>query len=262
MLGAPITNQAVCRVLEKVMIFKPFYRDDTGCAAYVFGCGGRGVGAVVDPQERDVDAYADYARAKGLRITHVIDTHVHADHRSGARRLAEITGARYCLHRAADVAFAFEPLDDGQEIELGNVRVRVLHTPGHTGESVCLLVTDLRRGPEPWFLLTGDTLFSGAVGRPDLPGRARENAAALHESLTSKLLGLPGELEVYPAHFSGSVCGVGMSGKPSSTLAFEKRWNPLLAAGREEFVARTSEGIPPKPAEMEAILRYNQGRAG
>jgi hydroxyacylglutathione hydrolase len=243
------------------MIFKPFYRDETGCAAYVFGCGSCGLGAAVDPQEREVDAYAEFARAKGLRLTHVIDTHVHADHRSGGRKLAEVTGARYCLHRSADVAFRFEPLDDGQEIELGNTRVRVLHTPGHTPESICLLVTDLRRGPEPWFVLTGDTLFSGAVGRPDLPGDARGSAALLHDSLSAKLLGLPPELEVYPAHYSGSVCGVGMSGKPSTTVAFEKRWNPLLSLARDEFVARTAEGIPAKPAEMEAILRFNQGRA-
>lgn len=243
------------------MIFKPFYRDDTGCAAYVFGCGGVGVGAAVDPQERDVEAYAEFASAKGLRITHVIDTHVHADHRSGGRRLAERTGAKYCLHRAADVTFPFEPLEDGQEIVLGNTRVRVLHTPGHTPESICLLVTDLRRGPEPWFVLTGDTLFSGAVGRPDLPGNARQSAAKLHESLASKLLPLPGELEVYPAHFSGSACGAGLSGKPSTTIAFERRWNPLLSLAKEEFVARSSEGIPAKPAEMEAILRENQGRA-
>jgi len=243
------------------MIFRPFYRDETGCAAYVFGCGGVGIGAVVDPYERDVEAYTEFAGVKGLRLTHVIDTHVHADHRSGGRLLAERTGGRYCLHRSADVAFPFEPLDDGQEIELGNTRVRVLHTPGHTRETICLLVTDLRRGPEPWFLLTGDTLLSGAVGRPDLPGHARENAAMLHASLASKVLGLPGEIEVHSAHFSGSVCGVGMSGKPSTTVAFEKRWNPLLSLTRDEFIARTAEDIPAKPADMEAILRFNQGRA-
>jgi glyoxylase-like metal-dependent hydrolase (beta-lactamase superfamily II) len=133
--------------------------------------------------------------------------------------------------------------------------------PGHTPESVCLLVSDLRRGPEPWFLLTGDTMFVGAVGRPDLPGRARENARDLHDSLTQRLLPLPDMLEVYPAHFSGSVCGAGMSGKPTTTLAFEKRWNPLLSLGREELVNQVSEGIPEKPAEMGAILRFNQGRA-
>lgn len=241
------------------MIFRPFYYFDTGCAAYVFGCGGLGIGAVVDPQERDVDVYLAFARDKGLRITHVIDTHVHADHRSGGRLLAERAGAAYCLHRSADVAFPFTPLDDGEEIALGNTRLRVLHTPGHTPESISLVVTDLRRGPEPWFVLTGDTLFSGAVGRPDLPGRSRENAATLHASLHEKLLALPDDLEVYPAHFSGSVCGVGLSGKPSTTIGFEKRWNPLLAAARELFVDTLAD-VPPKPRDMEAIILFNQGR--
>jgi len=241
------------------VIFKPFYYFETGCAAYVFGCGGLGKGAVVDPQERDIDQYIAFADAKGLRITHVIDTHVHADHRSGGRALAERVGASYCLHRSAEVAFRFEPLDDGREIELGNTRVKVLHTPGHTPESICLVVSDLRRGPEPWFVCTGDTLFVGAVGRPDLPGRVRENAGELYDSLHGKLLTLPDELEVYPAHFAGSACGAGMSGKPSSTIAFEKRWNPLLSLEREAFV-KSFEQVPPQPAGMAATLRANQGR--
>ncbi len=139
------------------MHFKPFYYFDSGCAAYVLGCGTKGQCAVVDPQERDIDSYLAFADAKGMRITHIIDTHIHADHRSGGRELAARTGASYCLHRSADVTFPFEPLDDGQNIELGNTIVRVLHTPGHTPESISLLVSDLRRGPEPWFLLTGDT---------------------------------------------------------------------------------------------------------
>lgn len=241
------------------MIFKPFYYFDTGCAAYVFGCGGHGKGAVVDPQERDVDNYVAFAAAKGLAITHVIDTHVHADHLSGGRLLAERTGAAYALHRAADVAFPFLPLDDGQEIELGNTRIRVLHTPGHTPESISLVVTDLRRGPDPWFVLTGDTLFVGAVGRPDLPGRARENAGELYDSLHQKLLTLPGDLEVYRGHFAGSACGAGMSGKPSSTLAFERRNSPMLGMQREAFVDELGRAAQ-KPADMEDVLRFNQGR--
>jgi glyoxylase-like metal-dependent hydrolase (beta-lactamase superfamily II) len=194
-----------------------------------------------------------------MRITHVIDTHVHADHRSGGPALAKKAGAVYCLHESADVAVPFEPLRDGQDVELGNTHVRVLHTPGHTPESISLVVTDLRRGSDPWFVLTGDTLFVGAVGRPDLPGRARENAAELYDSIHQKLLSLPDDIEVYPAHFSGSLCGAGMSGKPSSTIAFEKRWNPLLAKSREDFIEALAD-VPPKPAEMEQILRINQGR--
>ena len=241
------------------MFFRPFYYYDTGCASYVFGCGTKGLCAAVDPLEHDVEAYAAFAQQKGMHISHVFETHVHADHRSGGRKLAELTGAKYCLHRSAAVEFHFEPLDDGQRIELGNTIVQVLHTPGHTPESISLLVSDLRRGPDPWFVLTGDTLFVGSVGRPDLPGHERENAAQLHESLR-KIAALPDGIEVYPAHFAGSACGAGMSGKPASTIAFEKRWNPLLSLQREEFVNKLSANSPPKPAEMQNILRFNQGR--
>jgi hydroxyacylglutathione hydrolase len=241
------------------MIFRPYHYFQTGCAAYLFGCGGKGKCAVVDAHEEDIDEYAHFAEAKGMRITHVIDTHVHADHRSGGPALARKVGAAYCLHESADVAIPFEPLRDGQEIELGNTRVRVLHTPGHTPESISLVVTDLRRGTEPWFVLTGDTMFVGAVGRPDLPGQARANAAQIYDSIHGKLLGLPDDLEVFPAHFSGSMCGANMSGKPSSTIGFEKRWNPMLARSKEEFVAALVD-VPEKPAEMDDILRVNRGR--
>jgi glyoxylase-like metal-dependent hydrolase (beta-lactamase superfamily II) len=241
------------------MIFKPYHYFDTGCAAYLFGCAALGKCCVVDAHEEDIDAYAAFAASKGMRIAYVIDTHVHADHRSGGRALAKKVDAPYCLHESADVAFPFEGLRDGQELELGNTRVKVLHTPGHTPESVCLVVTDLRRGTDPWFVATGDTLFVGAVGRPDLPGKARENAAELFDSIHEKLLTLPDDVEIFPAHFAGSMCGAGMSGKPSSTIAFEKRWNPLLTKPREEFVAALVD-VPPKPGEMTRILASNRGR--
>lgn len=242
------------------MIFKPYYYFETGCAAYLFGCGSLGKCAVVDAREEDVDAYIHFAASKGMRITHVIDTHVHADHESGGPALARKVGARYCLHESADVSLPFEPLRDGDDIELGNTRVKVLHTPGHTPESVCLVVTDLRRGSEPWFVLTGDTLFVGSVGRPDLPGRVRENASELYDSIHGKLLTLPDDVEVYPGHFAGSACGAGMSGKPSSTIAFEQRWSPLLSMTRDEFVAALGD-VPPKPSAMEQMLQLNRGRA-
>jgi hydroxyacylglutathione hydrolase len=240
------------------MIFRPFYYYDLGCAAYLLGCGTLGTCAVVDPRAEDLDTYVAFAAAKKMRITQVIDTHVHADHRSGGVELAKQTGAPYRLHEAADVDVPFAPMRDGDQIELGNTRLRVLHTPGHSPESVSLLVTDLKRGTDPWFVLTGDTLFVGAVGRPDLPGHARENAAQLYASIHEKLLTLPDDLEIYPGHFSGSLCGAGLSGKPSSTLAFERRWNPMLSLDRDAFIAALAN-VPEKPADMKRILAANRG---
>jgi hydroxyacylglutathione hydrolase len=245
---------------EETVIFRPFYSYDLGCAAYLLGCGTLGQCAVVDPRIEDVEAYARFAETKGMRITQVIDTHLHADHRSGGLALATATGAAYRLHERADVRLPFTPMRDGEEIQLGNTRVRVLHTPGHSPESVSLVVTDLKRGGDPWFVLTGDTLFVGAVGRPDLPGMARENAAQLYTSIHEKLLTLPDDLEIYPGHFSGSLCGAGLSGKLSSTIAFERRWNPMLSLDMEAFVAALAD-VPEKPAEMTAILAANRGAA-
>jgi len=192
---------------------------------------------------------------------HVMDTHIQADHESGGRVLAARTGAAYGLHESADVAFPFTPLADGQELVCGNVTTRVLHTPGHTPESLSLVVTDCTRGPEPWFVLTGDTLFVGTVGRPDLPGAMERSARDLYRSV-QRLLALPDHTEIYPTHFAGSACGKGMSGKPMSTVGFEKRFNPVLSIASEDaFVAALTAELPPKPAGMEATLRQNQGRA-
>ena len=240
------------------MIFHPYYYFETGCAAYLFGCGTLGKCAVVDPHENDIDAYTAFAASKRMTITRVIDTHIHADHRSAGPAIAKRTGAHYCLHESAQVQLPFEPLQDQQLIDLGNTRIQVLHTPGHTPDSVCLLVTDFKRSNDPWFLLTGDTLFVGSVGRPDLPGHARENASQLYESIHQKLFSLPDEIEIYPGHFSGSSCGAGLSGKPSSTIGYEKRWNPPLGLSREEFIEQISN-VPPKPSGMEQILAFNSG---
>jgi hydroxyacylglutathione hydrolase len=242
------------------MIFKPFYYYETGCAAYLFGCGGLGKCAVVDAHQHDIAAYCEFAAAKGMQITHVVDTHVHADHESGGAALARRVGADYCLHESADVALTFTPLRGGQVIGLGNTSATVLHTPGHTPESICLVVTDHRRGGDPWFVLTGDTLFVGAVGRPDLPGQARQNAGELYESIHQKLLSLPDTMEIFPAHFAGSLCGAGMSGKPSSTMAFEKRWNPLLSNSKEQFIEALLD-VSAKPPAMQRLMQLNQGRA-
>ena len=193
-----------------------------------------------------------------MSITHVIETHIQADHRSGGRELATRTGAAYCLHESSQVSFHFQPLKDGDEIVCGNVMVKILHTPGHTPESICLLVTDKTRGSDPWFLLTGDTLFVGSVGRPDLPGNAEENARTLYGSLNTKIFSLPDFIEIYPAHFSGSVCGKGLSGKASSTLIFEKRFNRFLNMAQEEFVKAITADLAQKPAEMLETIAKNR----
>lgn len=198
----------------------------------------------MDPQF-EVHQYEDSAAALGTRIEAVVSTHVHADHRSGARVLAQRTGATLCYHASADLAYPFSPLSDGDVISLGNVTLRVLHTPGHTPESIALLVTDLTRGPEPWMVLTGDTLFVGDVGRPNLGGP--HAAKELHGSL-QRLLALPDYVEVYPAHISGSPCGRAMSGKPSSTVGFERRYNRALQQRTcDEFVRQLVEEVGPRP---------------
>ncbi|MBK4734667.1 MBL fold metallo-hydrolase [Noviherbaspirillum pedocola] len=231
--------------------------------SYLFGCAGHGKAVAVDVVAGDEGWFIAEANKAGATITHVIDTHVHADHYSGGLALARIVGAPYYLHESnkGRVSFDFTPLADGQRLEAGNVLVDVLHTPGHTPDSVCLLVRDLRRGDEPWFVITGDTLFVGAVGRPDLAGQEREMAAQLYESLHTKILRLPAELEIYPGHQAGSACGAGLSGKPASTLGFERRWNSALAMDRGAFIDYLTKDIPPPPANMEAIVKANLGVA-
>lgn len=229
--------------------------------SYFFGCAGHGKAVAVDVVAGDEDWFMEQAQRAGVQITHVIDTHVHADHLSGGRELAQRAGAAYYLHESnlGKVAFDFTPLADGRRIDVGNVKVDVVHTPGHTDDSVCLLVRDMRRGDDAWFLLTGDTLFVGAVGRPDLAGREREMAAKLHASV-QRLLRLAPELEIYPGHQAGSACGAGISGKPASTLAFERRFNRMLSLPVQEFVDTLVADIPPPPAEMQSIVQHNLGR--
>ena len=227
--------------------------------SYLFGCAGLGKAVAVDVVAGDEAWFIAESEKAGARIAHVIDTHVHADHHSGGRELARRVGAPYSLHESNQgrVSFEFEPLTDGQRLEAGNVLVDVLHTPGHTLDSICLLVRDLRRGNEPWFVITGDTLFVGAVGRPDLAGREREMAAQLHDTLHRILLTLPSELEIYPGHQAGSACGAGLSGKPASTIGFEKRFNPMLTMSREAFVEALIADIPASPADMARIIEAN-----
>jgi glyoxylase-like metal-dependent hydrolase (beta-lactamase superfamily II)/rhodanese-related sulfurtransferase len=242
------------------VIFQQLVNEEQGCLSYLIGCGQAGEAVVVDPARDRVDDYVALARRKGLTITGVLDTHIHADHVSGNQALAARTGARVLLHPAAEAAFPVTPVEDGQEVRAGNVALRVLHTPGHTPDSVCLLVTDLSRSPEPWFVLTGDTLFIGDVGRPDFGGE--QAAARLYRSLTTRLLVLPDSVEVYPAHGAGSTCGRAMSSKTASTIGFERRFNlALQAAGEEAFVRALMTGLPPKPPNFERIIARNRARA-
>ena len=245
------------------MIFRQILHPATGCASYVFGCISQSRLAVVDPHAEHVDDYLAVAGSVGAPIVAVLETHIQADHPSGAAELVRSTGAELYLHEAAEVAFPHSELADGDQLELGNDYIRVLHTPGHSPDSVCLLVGDRTRGDDPWFVLTGDTLFVGDAGRPDLerePAAARAAAAQLYDSL-QRLLALPDELEVYPAHFAGSACGRSLSAKPSSTIGFERRHNPTLRPrDRGEFVEFMLSALPPAPAEHERIRAAN--RAG
>ncbi len=240
------------------MFFKQLATKESSLS-YFFGCGTKGKSMAVDVVSGDEEWFIEEAKKANVTINYVIDTHVHADHYSGGRKLAQMVGAPYCLHESDKglVKFDFEPLNDGQSLNLGNVNVEVLHTPGHTPDSVCLLVTDMRRGELPWFVITGDTLFVGSIGRPDLLGREREMAAMLYDSLHSKLLHLSPEVELFPGHQAGSVCGAGLSGKPSSTIGFEKRWNPGLSMEKDAFIEYLTKEIPPRPAEMDKMVAAN-----
>ncbi|HEY7362524.1 MAG TPA: rhodanese-like domain-containing protein [Methylomirabilota bacterium] len=240
------------------MIFHQLQNEESGCLSYLVGCGQAGEAVVVDPGRDRVDDYLRLARRKGLRITRIVETHTHADHISGNRDLAALTQAPILLHQASAAVFEHGALKDGEEIGIGQVQLKVLHTPGHTPDSICLLVTDRDRGGEPWFVLTGDTLFIGDVGRPDLGGASA--AGDLWESLRASLLALPDSVEVYPAHGAGSLCGRAMSSKSASTIGFERRFNAALRArSKQEFVDLVMQGLPPKPPSFTTIVGKNQG---
>lgn len=242
------------------MIFRQILHPQTGCASYVFGCTGKAKLAVVDPHIEHIDDYLAVVQQANSPLVAIFETHVQADHLSGAARLAAITNAPIYLHESAKVKFPFRPVRDGDTIELGNDYVRVLHTPGHSPDSISLVVGDRVRTEAPWLVFTGDTLFVGDVGRPDLHGDANTAAFAdqLYNSLFNKLLKLDDTVEVYPSHFAGSVCGRAMSGKPSSTIGFERRFNPALQhTDREAFITFVQQNQIPAPSEFAAIRQAN-----
>lgn len=240
------------------MIFRQFLHSDPVALSYLFGCAGRAAAAVVDPLG-DIAPYLRAAEETGMRIRYVIDTHLHADHVSAGRTLAKAAGAEYVLFAEAQATFPFRGVRDGETLELGNVSIEVLHTPGHTPEHISLLVTDRTRADEPWFLLTGHTLMVGDLGRTELATCAEEGARALFRS-AQRLKSLPDYLEVLPGAYSGSVCGRSLSGSPISTIGFEKRHNEAFRIDDEEAFVRTMVAdVPPAPPRAEQIRAVNSG---
>jgi glyoxylase-like metal-dependent hydrolase (beta-lactamase superfamily II) len=241
------------------MILRQFLHSDPVGASYLLGCGGKAAAAVVDPVG-DVALYLHAAAAAGMRILHVIDTHIHADHLSSGRRLAAAAGADYVLFAGAKVDFPFRGVIDGEVLELGNVSLRVIHTPGHTPEHVSLLVTDRTRSSEPWFVLTGHTLMVGDLGRTELATSPETGARSLFRS-ASLLRSLPDHVELLPGAFSGSACGRGLSGKPGSTIGFEKIANKaFMIEDEEQFVAAMMAELPAPPPDAARLRAANAGR--
>jgi glyoxylase-like metal-dependent hydrolase (beta-lactamase superfamily II) len=247
--------------------FRQLLNDETACASYLFGCKTHSAFAVVDPHVDLVDEYVALAGAQGARIVAVLDTHVQADHVSGLPGLVERTGATAYLPHGAGVAFDHHALSDGEVITLGNTEIAALATPGHALAHHAYLVSDHTRGEEPWFVLTGDALLVGDAGRPDLHAQGEQTieqmARLLYRSLADRLLMLPDHLVLYPSHYSGSVCGRGLSANPASTIGFERRHNPALQfSSEEQFVQALIRDIPPAPEQQAAIVAANRsGRA-
>ena len=238
------------------MFFRQILHEDLGCASYVIADGGEA--AVVDPKW-EVEEYLALADEHGFRITHILETHNHADHVSGHGRLSEATGARIAISRDAGVEYEHVPLSDGDEIRVGGVTIAALATPGHRPEHMAYVVRDGDRGTAPWLVATGDSLFVGDVARPDLAVEPKEGAHDLFGSLR-RVLELEDFAEAWPAHVGGSLCGgAGMSQKPGTTIGFERRFNALLSAGEDEFVDRVTGHLAPQPPNFREIVALNRG---
>jgi glyoxylase-like metal-dependent hydrolase (beta-lactamase superfamily II) len=245
--------------------FRQLLNDETACASYLLGCKSQSRFAVVDPHAELVDDYIALADAQGMPIVAVFETHVQADHVSGLPELVARTGATPYLPAGAGATFEHHPLADHEVVTLGNTQVQAIATPGHAHAHHAYLVTDRVRGPEPWFVLTGDALLIGDAGRPDLHAHgehtAEDMARTLYRSLTERLLTLPDHLALFPAHYSGSVCGRSLSANPVSTVGFERRHNPALRLDSEDaFVQALLQDMPPAPERQAEIVAAN--RAG
>ena len=238
------------------MLFKQFLNEDLGCASYLVGDEHAGVAVVVDPPYFVEPVLAEIER-RGVRLVGVLETHTHADHVSGHGRLALEHGVPIRVHTAAAATFAHDPLDDGTEIEVGEVVLRTIHTPGHRPEHCCFAVVDRSRSAEPWLVLTGDSLFVGDAGRPDLAVEPQEGAEGLFHSLR-RLVELGDGVEVFPGHVAGSLCGAAMSSKASTTIGFERRFNPALQRELADFLDTRLGPQPPRPPNMERIVELNR----
>ncbi len=239
------------------MFFREILNEDLGCASYVVADGGEA--AVIDPKW-EMEDYLRVAEKNGFSISHIFETHNHADHLSGRGRLAEATGARIHVSKDSGVSYEHEPLSDGDVVEVGTTRIRAVSTPGHRPEHLSFLVEDTGRSEEPWLLLSGDSLFVGDLARPDLAVKPEEGARGLFHSLR-KLLDLQDFVEVGPGHIGGSLCGgAGMSQKPGSTVGFERRFNDYLRMeDEEEFVRTLTAEQSPHPPNFERIVELNRG---
>jgi hydroxyacylglutathione hydrolase len=247
------------------VFFRQLLNDDTACASYLLGCKTHSTFAVIDPHIDLVDEYVASAEAQGAAIVAVLETHVQADHVSGLPALVARTDATAYLPEGAGVEFDHHTLADGEVVRLGNTELQAIATPGHAAAHHAYLVTDHTRGEEPWFVLTGDALLVGDAGRPDLHADGEQTVEAmariLYRSLTDRLLTLPDHLLLYPAHYSGSVCGRGLSANPASTIGFERRHNRALQFDSEDaFVEALTSDMPPAPERQAAIVAAN--RAG
>jgi glyoxylase-like metal-dependent hydrolase (beta-lactamase superfamily II) len=239
------------------LLFKQFLDDDLGCACYLVGDEHAGVAVVVDPPYA-IEPLLEEAERRDVRIVGVVETHTHADHVSGHGRLALEHRIPIHVHSAAGAVFAHEPLEDGTEIDVGDVVLRTIHTPGHRPEHCCFAVIDRSRGDDPWLVLTGDSLFVGDAGRPDLAVDVQEGAEGMFHSLR-RIVELGDGVEVFPGHVAGSLCGAAMSSKASTTIGFERRFNHALQGELQEFVEAALGSQPPRPPNMERIVELNRG---